>query len=303
MSTSQPAPPRWNVGDALGYGWARFRGEWSQLVLGVLVLVAGLVVAGGIGVALQAALVDVTSGIGVSLLVGALVVGLLVVAAQVLGAGVLRGALGVTEGRPFQARDVLRTDGAGPVVATGLLVAAATFVGSLLCYLPGLAVAFLTQWSLYFVLDRGLGPTQRDPCQRRTDDEPAHRVARLVRARGTGGRRRRGAVRGRSARGAARGPARRRVHLPAADRPGRRGLTAAARLLHLELDDHVPGLVVLDVDHARGADDQLVRRAAGLELDVLLGLAVDMELAGPVAGDLERHDLVPVDLQTVADAA
>lgn len=150
----------WNVGDALGYGWARFRESPGSYVAGVLVLAVGLVVAAAVGVALQARFVDVTTGLGASLLVGAAMVGLVAVAAQVFGAGFLRGTLGVTEGRPFAAREVLGTDGLGGVVATSLLVAAGTFLGSLLCYLPGLAVAFLTQWSLYFVLDRGLGPVE-----------------------------------------------------------------------------------------------------------------------------------------------
>lgn len=149
---------RWHVGDALGYGWARFRGDPSSYVVGVLVLAGGLVAAAAAGVVLQATFVDVTTGLGVSLLVGAIGVALLVVAAQVFGAGFLRGALGVADGRPFRVRDVLSTEGVGRVVTTSLVVSAGTFVGSLLCYLPGLAVAFLTQWSLCFVIDRGLGP-------------------------------------------------------------------------------------------------------------------------------------------------
>jgi uncharacterized membrane protein len=149
---------RWNVGDALGYGWTRFRGDPAPYALGVLVLAAGLAAAVVAGALLQTALVDVTSGLGISLLAGAAAVGLVVLAAQVLAAGFLRGALGVTEGRPFEARDALDTRGVGRVVTTGLVIAAGTFLGSLLCYLPGLAVAFLSQWSLYFVIDRGLGP-------------------------------------------------------------------------------------------------------------------------------------------------
>ena len=147
---------RWNVGDALGYGWARFRRSPRSYVLGVLVLAVGLAVAASAGVLLQTSLVDVTSGLGITLLVGALAVGLLVLAALLFGAGFLRGALGVTEGRPFEVRDVLSTEGVGRIVATSLVVAAGTFLGSLLCYLPGLAFAFLAQWSLYFVIDRGL---------------------------------------------------------------------------------------------------------------------------------------------------
>jgi uncharacterized membrane protein len=150
----------WNVGDALGYGWERFRASPGPYALGVLVLAVAVALAATGAALLQSTFVEVTSGVGVSLLVGAAGVGLLVVAAQVFGAGFLRGALGVTEGRPFQVRDVLDTDGLGRIVVTSLLIGGGTFVGSLLCYLPGVAFAFLTQWSLHLVLDQGLGPKQ-----------------------------------------------------------------------------------------------------------------------------------------------
>ena len=39
-------------------------------------------------------------------------------------------------------------------------VAAATFVGTILCYLPGLVVGFFTSYSLYFVMDKGLAPIE-----------------------------------------------------------------------------------------------------------------------------------------------
>ena len=54
---------------------------------------------------------------------------MLVVAAQVFGAGFLRGALGVTEGRPFEVRDVLEHRRARRIVATSLVIAAGTFRG------------------------------------------------------------------------------------------------------------------------------------------------------------------------------
>ena len=284
----------WNVGDALGYGWARFRESPASFVLGVLVLLVGLTTAAVVGVLLQASLVDVTSGLGVTLLVGALGVALVVVAAQLFGAGFLRGALGVTEGREFEPRSVLSTEQAGAVVTTSLVIAAGTFVGSLLCYLPGLAVAFLTQWSLYFVVDRGLGPSAAIRASvdlvrtRLTESLVWFVVAGLV-----------------VAAGAALCGVGLLVALPVVMLGGAwsyRVLTGqqVVELADLELDHHVAGLVLLDVDHAGGADHQLVRRRAGLELDVLLGLAVHVQLARAVAGDLEGHHLVPGDLEALA---
>jgi uncharacterized membrane protein len=41
------------------------------------------------------------------------------------------------------------------VIITSLLIGAMTFVGLLLCILPGFAVLFFTSFALYFVIDRG----------------------------------------------------------------------------------------------------------------------------------------------------
>ena len=282
----------WNVGDALAYGWARFRASPTSFVLGVLVLLVGLAAAVGLVVLLQSTLVDTTSGLRISLLVGAFGVAVVVVAAQLFGAGFMRGALGVTEGRAFEPRSVLSTEQAGAVVTTSLVIAAGTFLGSLLCYLPGLAVAFLTQWSLYFVVDRDLGASAAIRASvdlvrtRLTESLIWFVVAGLV-----------------VAAGAALCGVGLLVALPVVMLGGAwsyRVLTGQRRsLADLELDHHVAGLVLLDVDHAGGADHQLVRRRTGLELDVLLGLAVDVQLARAVAGDLEGHHLVPGDLETL----
>ncbi len=149
----------WHVGDALGYGWARFKGGgFRPYVVGAVLLALGIMLASVIGVLLRSRFVGSSTSLGTNLLVGALVLGLMVTVTQVLAAGYLRQALVVVDGGVFRAREVLSTDGLGPVVLTSLVIGAGTFVGSLLCYLPGLAVAFLGQWSLYFVVDKGLGP-------------------------------------------------------------------------------------------------------------------------------------------------
>jgi uncharacterized membrane protein len=40
------------------------------------------------------------------------------------------------------------------VVIASLIIAAATFVGTLLCYVPGLIVGFLAQFTLLFIVDK-----------------------------------------------------------------------------------------------------------------------------------------------------
>lgn len=180
MSTEPPAPytpppgPRWDLGEALSYGWARLQANISQLVLAMLVLLVGGLATVAVAAVLQALLLDsgsaefdgstgdvtITEGSGLLtvLVVNALICALALVVFQVLASGLVRGALGITEGREFRVAEMLRTDQVGPVLVTSLLVGGLTFVGTLLCYLPGLLVGFLTSYSLYFVLDQGLAP-------------------------------------------------------------------------------------------------------------------------------------------------
>jgi uncharacterized membrane protein len=152
------SPSGWNIGDALNYGWTKFQANAAQFIIGGLVLFVGLAVVTGVYLVLQNALIDYSSGLFISLFVSALSGALYFVVAQIIGSGLIRGALGVTEGKPFVASEVLKFENLGPIVVTSLIVSAASFVGFLLCYLPGLIVIFMTQWSLYFVIDKGLAP-------------------------------------------------------------------------------------------------------------------------------------------------
>ena len=169
--------PRWDLGETLTYGWAKLQANIAQLVLAMLVVFVGGLLTLGVAALLQGLLLEsrevtldygtgqiVTeqegSGLLMRVFVSALVSAFALVLFQVLAAGLVRGALEITEGREFKAVDMLRTDRIVPVVVTSVIVGALVFVGTLLCYLPGLVVGFLTSYSLYFVLDQELTPTQ-----------------------------------------------------------------------------------------------------------------------------------------------
>lgn len=179
MSSEPPAPytppePGWDIGDALGYGWRKLQANIAQLIVAMLMLFAAAVVTIAVSALLQRLLLDRRtiefdagsgefiqdpgSGFLTTLVVNALISALVLVVLLVIGSGFVRGALGITEGRPFTAGLLLRTDGIGPVLVTSLIVGALTFVGTLLCYLPGLVVGFLTSYALYFVIDQDLSP-------------------------------------------------------------------------------------------------------------------------------------------------
>lgn len=172
-----PAPPAggsgWNLGDALSYGWKKFQENVGQIIIASIVLFVVYVVAAAIAFGFQALLTsdaechfnsggtlvcDEGSGFIWRMIVAAISFGFVFVIAQIIGAGIIRGALGITEGRPFQTADIFKTDQLGSVVVASLLVGLLTTVGYALCYLPGIAVAFLTSYTLFFVIDKGLSP-------------------------------------------------------------------------------------------------------------------------------------------------
>jgi uncharacterized membrane protein len=145
----------------------------GQIILAGVVLIVGVAVLEGIGLLIRSVLVsdpecstnsagvfscDEGSGFIVSLIASGIMGFLFFLIAQIIGAGIIRGSLGITEGKPFVFTDVLKTDKLGPVVITSLITTAIVTVGLILCYIPGLIAAFFLQYSLYFLLDKDLAP-------------------------------------------------------------------------------------------------------------------------------------------------
>jgi uncharacterized membrane protein len=170
-----PAPPggnNYNIGDALAYGWKKFQENVGQIIfaavaLFVVYVVAGAIAFGFIALMTSNASCEVTnagldcddgSGWVWRTIVYAIAIGFVYVVLQIVGAGIIRGALGITEGRPFRTAEMFKTEQLGSVVVASLLVGIATTVGYALCYLPGIAIAFLTSYTLFFVIDKDLSP-------------------------------------------------------------------------------------------------------------------------------------------------
>lgn len=163
----------WDVGSAVSYGWAKFQQNMGQMILASLAIFAGALV---IGLLYLFAIVplstadseyDVSTGTYtyddgwpflLTFVIMAVVGVLFFIYAQVIGAGLIREALGVTEGRPFTTAGVFKFQNIGSVLVTALLVGAGTFVGYLLCFIPGIIFAFLSMYSLFFVIDKNLSP-------------------------------------------------------------------------------------------------------------------------------------------------
>lgn len=173
---SEVMPDR-GVEHAFGYAWTRFvrsAGTWLVAALvwvgaAALVQLVWTLVVGGLASRVVRAfegpyasplrVLGVGGYLGLLVLL-ALVGFLLVTLVQgALARGALaRGALAVTQGRGVALGTFAGTRRLGALVVAGLLVAALATVGLVLCYLPALAVGVLTQFTVHFVLDTGLGP-------------------------------------------------------------------------------------------------------------------------------------------------
>jgi len=80
-----------------------------------------------------------------------------VVFGAVMQAGIARGVLAITNGHRLELATMFRFENIVTVIVAGLLVGVATGVGVLLCVLPGLIVAFLSQFYVWFIVDKRLG--------------------------------------------------------------------------------------------------------------------------------------------------
>jgi uncharacterized membrane protein len=102
--------------------------------------------------------VDGGSGFFARILVSmviSLIVGLV---AQLILAGLVKGALDTVDGKPVSVGSMSDGWDKGAVLVAAIIVSVATAIGTLLCYLPGLVVGFVTSYTMFFVVDRGMPP-------------------------------------------------------------------------------------------------------------------------------------------------
>ncbi|HEX3222677.1 MAG TPA: hypothetical protein VHR35_08920 [Nocardioides sp.] len=158
--------------EAMAYGWRKFSASPATLLVPMIVVFVGIVV---VSVIVELVIVGgllgsdtCTRTVGntsydyscggpgfVMFLIGyGLAAALISLFAQLLAAGLYKGATHVTDGEPFSLGQLFEGWDKGQVVIASLIIAAATFVGTLLCYIPGLIVGFLAQFTLLFIVDK-----------------------------------------------------------------------------------------------------------------------------------------------------
>ena len=82
---------------------------------------------------------------------------LITVLAAIMQAGISRGVLTILEGRPLAIGVMFGMANVGTVIAASLLIGLGVGIGTLLCFIPGLIVAFFAQFYVWFIVDRQLG--------------------------------------------------------------------------------------------------------------------------------------------------
>ena len=167
----QPGPAAYSPGDAIGYGWNKFKASPSTLLVPMILVWLVLVVAAvlleilvystllsthdctkvvlGNQVAAQCSPSFVTQLFGT-----ALISAILIVVFNLAAAGLYKGATNVTDGKPFSVGQMFDGWDKTQVVIAALIIAVATAIGSFLCYIPGLIVGFLTMFTILFVVDK-----------------------------------------------------------------------------------------------------------------------------------------------------
>lgn len=157
-----------SVGNAFGYGWNKFKANLGPILLVALVLLAALAIIQ----VLQAVMTgddtiefnpdtgefesDSGGMLGGSILASLFFGGLSFLAQMIIQSGIIKGALDLTKGKPISLGSMFSGIDFVQVIVASLILAAATMIGIVLLFLPGLAVMFFTAFTLYFIIDKGM---------------------------------------------------------------------------------------------------------------------------------------------------
>jgi hypothetical protein len=152
-------PGGYSVGRAFSYAFDKFKSNWGPLVLITLVLLVGAGIVQGISQAVVPT-AEVTDDVGAAFFGAATMLSLLFSAISwvvnlIVQSVIIKGSLDLSRGRALDLGSATSGINWGQVIIASLIIGAMTFVGLLLCILPGIAVLFFTSYTLYFVIDRG----------------------------------------------------------------------------------------------------------------------------------------------------
>ena len=148
-----PVSSQLSVGDAVSYGWQRFKanaGTWIGVaVIAVLIQILLNVLFGPQSVYRMDAARESAWTFGVVL--GSIVT---TVVGYLINAAMVRGALHEVDGQRPSIGSFFQFTNVGNVILASILVGLLGAIGLLLFVIPGVIVIFLSWWTLQFVIDR-----------------------------------------------------------------------------------------------------------------------------------------------------
>jgi hypothetical protein len=148
-----------SVGDAVRYGWNRFKSNpWTWI--GAVVL--AVIIQGALNSLFGNRSTFRLDTFGQSFWTLGWIIGSLVttVIGYLIDAALVRGALHEVDGQRSSLGSFFRFTNVGNVILASILVGVLTTIGLVLFVIPGLIVAFLSWWTLQYVIDRGDSATE-----------------------------------------------------------------------------------------------------------------------------------------------
>ena len=165
-----PGTSGFSVGEAFGWGWTKFRENIGPLVVVALAILGVLIVLGVLRVLVVAGgdaafdpstgQLDDTALQGTALFFSVLFGLVQFVVSVIVSAGIVNGALGITQGRPLELGTMFRGFDVWQLAVAAILTSLLTFVGLLACIVGAVVVAFFLSFTTYFIVDEGQSATQ-----------------------------------------------------------------------------------------------------------------------------------------------
>jgi uncharacterized membrane protein len=169
---SQPA----DGPSAIQYGWLKFRDNWSEIIVAVIIGFALILVVEVVGYLLFHGLTDSnkvrcsfsSSGFNCSegpsffarLAAQGIYNALFWLAGAALQLFVIRATLQIVRGERLDASKIMSGENVGPYIVAALIVAVAAFVGFIFLVIPGLVVLFFAHFYGYFIVDKNMSPIE-----------------------------------------------------------------------------------------------------------------------------------------------
>lgn len=151
--------------NVIGEAFEVMKVQWQPYVIASFIAMIGIGIAYALAIVLMGVLITVLAGVlgeGSMLVIlpAYLAVGLLIVAvASGLMGGLMKMSLRTWRGESVQAGDIMQgLSMFGPLAITAILVYLGTYIGSLLCLIPGLIFAGVTLFAMPLVVDKRMAP-------------------------------------------------------------------------------------------------------------------------------------------------